>query len=525
MRGGDDSPALGAFQQVGSIEYLAGPDAPNDPHDTAVAELPRTLGALRRSTAGNPERVLRSVKDELRSNLVARLRQQSTIFPGLVGYDDSVVPQLVNALLARHHFILLGLRGQAKSRILRALALLLDDAIPVVEGSEVNDNPYQPISRFARNRLAEAGDDTPIAWVGRDSRYVEKLATPDVTIADIIGDVDPIRAARGGHVLSDELTMHYGMLPRANRGIFALNELPDLAGKVQVGLFNIMQEGDVQITGSPVRLPLDVLLCFTANPEDYTARGKIITPLKDRIGSEITTHYPDSVDLGMQITEQEAWTERGLIEVRVPDFLAEVIERVAFEARTDKRVDKRSGVSQRMPISLLEGVVSNAEQRALQLGEGEAVPRLSDLYAALPAITGKIELEYEGELIGAAAIARELIRRAAEATFRSRAGGANTDEPVMWFDEGGALQVADEVDSASMYAAFNTVPGLVSLVHRVGLARDDDEATAVAGCELVLEALVARRKISRSDTGQYGRANPDGRRRPDQDLFGGGMSA
>jgi magnesium chelatase subunit I len=499
--------------------------APNDfLQNPAVAEQPRTLGALRRSHLGSPDRVLRSVKDELRENLIARLRDGTPLFPGVVGYEDSVVPQIVNAVLARHHFILLGLRGQAKSRILRALASLLDEAIPIVAGSEVNDNPYTPISRFARSLLEEAGDDTPIAWVGRDARYVEKLATPDVTIADIIGDVDPIRAARGGHVLSDELTMHYGMLPRANRGIFALNELPDLAGKVQVGLFNIMQEGDVQIKGYPVRLPLDVLLCFTANPEDYTARGKIITPLKDRIGSEVTTHYPESVELGMQITQQEAWADRGLVPVRVPDFVAEVIERVAFEARTDKRVDRRSGVSQRMPISLLEGVVSNAERRAIQLGEEEAVPRLSDLYAALPAITGKIELEYEGELVGAASIARELIRRAAEATFRARAGGANTDEPVMWFDEGGALQVADDVDTASMYEAFQTVPGLLLLVHHVGLARNRDRATAVAACELVLEALVARRKISRSDTGQYGRAHPEARRRP-EDHFGGGLSA
>jgi magnesium chelatase subunit I len=490
-----------------------------------VSELPRTLGALRRSPIGSPNRVLRSVKDELRANLIARLRENASVFPGVVGYDDSVVPQIVNAILARHHFILLGLRGQAKSRILRGLASLLDTEIPIVEGSEVNDNPYAPISRFARNRLDEAGDDTPIAWVGRDARYVEKLATPDVTIADIIGDVDPIRAARGGHVLSDELTMHYGMLPRANRGIFALNELPDLAGKVQVGLFNIMQEGDVQIKGYPVRLPLDVLLCFTANPEDYTARGKIITPLKDRIGSEVTTHYPDSVELGMRITQQEAWANRDLVPVRIPEFVSEVIERVAFEARTDKRIDRRSGVSQRMPISLLENVISNAERRAIQLGEREAVPRLSDLYSALPAITGKIELEYEGELIGAAAIARELIRRAAEATFRSRAGGANTDEPVMWFDEGGALQVADDVDTASMADAFRTVPGLVELVHLVGLAGDRDQPATVAACELVLEALVARRKISRSDAGQYGRANPEGRRRPDQDLFGGGLSA
>ena len=490
-----------------------------------MQSLPNTLGELRRSPLGTPDRVLRTVKDEIRSNLLARLRDDEPIFPGVVGYDESVVPQVVNALLSRHNFILLGLRGQAKSRILRALITLLDDVIPIVAGSEINDNPYAPISKFARALLSEAGDDTPIGWVERTSRYVEKLATPDVTIADIIGDVDPIKAARGGHVLADELTIHYGMLPRANRGIFALNELPDLAGKVQVGLFNIMQEGDVQIKGYPVRLPLDVLLCFTANPEDYTARGKIITPLKDRIGSEVTTHYPETVELGMQITSQEAWTERKTVPVRVPDFMSELIERVAFEARTDKRVDRRSGVSQRMPISLLENVISNAERRAVLLGEQEVVPRVADLYAALPAITGKIELEYEGELVGAAAIARELIRRAADATFRERAGGANTDSIIIWFDGGGALQVTDDVEAKALHRAFATVPGLLDLVHRVGLARANDPAMASAASELVLEALVARRKISRSDTGQYGRAAAETRRRPGQDLFGGGLSA
>lgn len=490
-----------------------------------MAALPRTLGALRRSPRGAPERLLRPVREEVRLNLLARLRDGRPVFPGVLGYEDSVTPQIVNALLARHHFILLGLRGQAKSRILRAIAGLLDEEIPVVEGSEVNDNPLAPISRFARNRIAEAGDDTPIGWVARENRYVEKLATPDVTIADIIGDVDPIKAARGGHLLSDELTMHYGMLPRANRGIFALNELPDLAGKVQVGLFNIMQEGDVQIKGYPVRLPLDVLLCFTANPEDYTARGKIITPLKDRIGSEVTTHYPESVELGMRITAQEAWTDRGMRPVRVPDFVAEVVERVAFEARTDKRVDRRSGVSQRMPISLLENVVSNAERRAVQHDEAEVVPRLSDLYAALPAITGKLELEYEGELVGAPAIARELIRRAADATFRARAGGVNTDEPVMWFDAGSALQVGDDVDARSLHAAFATVPGLLDVVELVGLAPRDDAPVTVAACELVLEALVARRRLSRSEAGRYQRAPGEGRRRPDKDALGGGLSA
>src|SRR5206468_10053949 len=253
----------------------------------------------------------------MRQNLLARLCNGGPLFAGVIGYEETVMPQIVNAILSRHNFILLGLRGQAKSRILRALTTLLDDEIPIVAGSEVNDNPFAPISKFARNVLSQAGDDTPIAWVGQDNRYVEKLATPDVTIADLIGDLDPIRAARGGHLLSDELTIHYGMLPRANRGIFALNELPDLAGKVQVGLFNVMQEGDVQIKGYPIRLALDVQLCFTANPEDYTARGKIITPLKDRIGSEVMTHYPETVGLGMDITRQESWTVRDYRAVRV----------------------------------------------------------------------------------------------------------------------------------------------------------------------------------------------------------------
>jgi magnesium chelatase subunit I len=345
-----------------------------------------------------------------------------------------------------------------------------------------------------------------------------------VTIADIIGDVDPIRAARGGHVLSDELTIHYGMLPRANRGIFALNELPDLAAKVQVGLFNIMQEGDVQIKGYPIRLPLDVLLCFTANPEDYTARGKIITPLKDRIGSEVQTHYPETVELGMSITRQEAWSDRGGLRIEIPEIVAELIERVAFEARTDRRVDRKSGVSQRMPISVTENVISNAERRAAALGEKEVVARVSDVYAALPAITGKLELEYEGELVGAATIARELVRRAADQTLRSRAGDINTDEIVIWFDEGAALQVTDDATTEGMYKAFQAVPGLIPTVELVGLARKGKKPETLAACELVLEALVGRKKISRSDAGTYGRATSERRRRPPE-SFGGEMTA
>ena len=360
-----------------------------------------TLGDLRRAVERGEIRH-RNVHEEVRDNLIEKLRAGGTLFPGIVGYDDTVLPQLVNALLSRHHFILLGLRGQAKTRLLRALVTLLDDVIPVMPGCEINDDPLQPICGSCRAQVAEAGDRTPIAWLERDARYVEKLATPDVTIADMIGDIDPIKAARAGLQLSNELTMHYGLLPRANRSIFAINELPDLAGKIQVGLFNILQEGDIQIKGYPVRLPLDVMMAFTANPEDYTARGKIITPLKDRIGSEIRTHYPVSRGDAQTITAQEAWMVRAgaAPRVEVPTFVAEVVEEIAFQARQDRRVDKRSGVSQRLPISVMENVISNAERRAIVGGEEIAVPRVTDVYAALPSMTGKFELEYRGRAEG-----------------------------------------------------------------------------------------------------------------------------
>ncbi|HXF96685.1 MAG TPA: magnesium chelatase [Gemmatimonadales bacterium] len=475
---------------------------------------PSTLRDLKQTEWATPERVRRTVKDELRENLLCRLEREGPLFPGILGYEETVIPHLVNAILSRHNFILLGLRGQAKSRILRQLASLLDEEIPIIAGSEVNDHPFRPISKYGRETLARQGDDTPIAWLPREARFVEKLATPDVTIADIIGDVDPIKAARGGHLLSDELTMHFGLLPRANRGIFAINELPDLAGKIQVGLFNIMQEGDVQIKGYPVRLNLDVAMVFTANPEDYTARGKIITPLKDRLGSEIVTHYPLTVELGVAITTQEAWVERNGRPVRVPDFIAEVVERVAFEAREDKRVDRRSGVSQRLPISLLENTVSNAERRAVTTKERAVVPRVSDVYAALPAITGKLELEYEGELQGADTIAKELIRRAAGKTFEARAAGANVDDIVHWFDEGGALKISVDERTEACLKGFSVVPGLLDLVTRVGLAAKKDPPTMVAACELVLEALVAQRRISRSEELGYVRARPDAKGPP-----------
>ena len=405
---------------------------------------PETLGELRRSPWSEERVAPRSVRDELRENLLHKLERREALFQGIIGYEDTVVPQLVNAILSRHHMVLLGLRGQAKSRILRSLVDLLDDEVPMIAGCEINDNPYAPLCRACRDRLAEQGDRTPIAWLPRDLRYVEKLATPDVTIADIIGDVDPIRAARGGLDLSNELTIHYGLLPRANRGIFAVNELPDLAGKIQVGLFNIMQEGDVQIKGYPVRLKLDVALVFSANPEDYTARGKIITPLKDRIGSEIRTHYPVDLAHGIAITAQEAWVRRHADgRLVVPDFIQEVVEQIAFAARESKHIDKRSGVSQRLPISCLENVVSSAEHRAVLNRERTVVPRPCDVYAAMPSITGKLELEYEGEMKGSEVIARALIKEAIGRIFSARLAGAPTQETVAWFDAGGAVRVAD----------------------------------------------------------------------------------
>ena len=474
---------------------------------------PRTIGELKNSRWAEAPLRGRTVREEIRSNLLKRLESGGPLFPGIVGYEDTIVPHIINALLARHHFILLGLRGQAKSRILRDLTTLLDEKIPIIAGSEVNDDPFAPISKYARDLLEECGEATPIAWLRRDQRYVEKLATPDVTIADLIGDVDPIKAARGGHLLSDELTMHFGLLPRANRGIFAINELPDLSGKVQVGLFNIMQEGDVQIKGYPVRLPLDVLLAFTANPEDYTARGKIITPLKDRIGSEVITHYPRTVQLGMEITAQEAWTRRGGKPLDIPEFVLEVIERVAFEAREDKRVDKRSGVSQRLPISTLENAISNAERRTVALGEERVVPRISDIYAAVPSITGKLELEYEGELQGGDIIARDLIRRAAGRVLEERMGGADLGRIVAWFDQGGALKVSGDQRSDVCLKGFSVVPGLVETVTEFGLAGSQDAARQVAGCELVLEGLASQKRISRSEELGYTRAKPE-RREP-----------
>jgi magnesium chelatase subunit I len=462
--------------------------------------LPQTLGELQSSKEFYEARLKkRSVKDELRENLIARLKSKQQIFPGIVGYEDTVVPQIVNAVLSKQNFILLGLRGQAKSRILRGLTELLDEQMPYVAGCEIRDNPYHPLCKRCRDLIAEKGAAIPIAYLPRQDRYVEKLATPDVTVADLVGDLDPIKAARGGQDLSNELTMHYGLLPRANRGIFAINELPDLAGKIQVALFNIMQEGDVQIKGYPVRLELDIVLAFSANPEDYTARGKIVTPLKDRIGSEIRTHYPESIEEGMAITAQEAWSERGSTKITIPQYLREVIEQVAFSAREDKKVDKRSGVSQRLPISTMELVVSNAERRALLHGEKLVVPRVSDLYAAMPGITGKLELEYEGEMRGADVVVRDLIRVAIGKIFDKYFSGTNTQQIEQWFNLGGTVRIDDDQPSQAILDELKQIQGLFAQLAPISVKVSDSPEIAVAAAEFLLEGMYAHKRLSRSE--------------------------
>jgi magnesium chelatase subunit I len=460
----------------------------------------------------------------MRENLIGRLRRHEPLFPGVIGYEDSVIPQIGNAILSRHNFVLLGLRGQAKTRILRGLTALLDAHIPVVPGCQINDDPLAPLCRACRTRIAAEGDAMPVGWLSRDRRLVEKLATPDVTIADMLGDVDPIKAARAGLELSDELTIHYGLLPRANRSIFAVNELPDLAAKIQVGLFNILQEGDVQIKGYPIRLPLDVVMTFTANPEDYTARGKIVTPLKDRIGSEIRTHYPRTRQAGMAITAQEAWTDRRGDEAEptdtiVPAYINEIIEEIAFVARDHAKIDKRSGVSQRLPISCLENVVSNAERRALANGESTAAPRIADVYAALPSITGKFELEYEGELRGADNVARDVIRTAVGHVFDGWFTDVGCEPVIEWFDLGGTLQLGDATPSADLLEQTGQIQGLRELTEHARVSASDPAPVVAAAIEFIIEGLYARKKISRSDEWQYQATAEPRRRKQAADPF------
>ncbi|HUR38214.1 MAG TPA: magnesium chelatase [Planctomycetota bacterium] len=479
-----------------------------------MAEV-KTVGDLKASGA----RVV-SVKEEMRRNLIRRLKEGKPLFPGIIGYEKTVVPAIQNALLARHDFILLGLRGQGKSRILRALVDLLDEKIPVVPGCEINDHPLAPMCKRCRRTVT---DQTEIGWMAREDRYREKLATPDVTMADLIGDIDPIKAANERRSLSDEEVIHYGILPRTHRGIFAINELPDLQTRIQVGLLNIMEERDVQIRGFPIRLAIDVCIVYTANPEDYTNRGSIITPLKDRIDSQILTHYPTSIEDAMSITEQEAWTKRGdVAEVRVPKLVAEIVEEIGFQARKSEFVDQNSGVSARMSISAMENIVSNCERRALRSGESKAVPRICDLYAAVPAIAGKIELVYEGEREGVVAVARRILGQAVQAAFKRSfpdavaskpvkqksvkgAPGGSKDAPLDdtaykpvldWFAKGNRVEITDAMSSTEYAKALEQVPGLKAIAEQHLKPASDQLPLAM---EFILEGLHQNSLVARED--------------------------
>jgi len=501
----------------------------------------KTLGALKAS-GYQP----RSVKQELRDNLRQRLGCGGPLFPGILGYDRTVIPAVINALLAGHDFILLGLRGQAKTRILRSLTTLLDPEVPVLAGSELNDDPLAPISVPGQRLVAAAGDDAPVEWLGRDERYNEKLATPDVSIADLLGDIDPIKAATRKLTFADPEVIHFGIVPRTNRGIFAINELPDLSPRIQVGLFNILEERDLQIRGFPVRIPLDLLMVFSANPEDYTNRGSIITPLKDRISSQILTHYPPDTTVAADITRQEAWTERDVPNVVIPEEFRLLVEDISFAARESDLVDQSSGVSARVAISALELLASNLERRALgkerrvaaraagattgpaaPLGpapapgtaaataptgarpESRVYPRLCDLQMLLPAITGKVEMVYEGEQQGAEVVARRLIGQAIKKAFDSRfpevgkelgSGGEDDKGPyapiVRWFAEGNSVTLSDEQSFEDYEAEMRRVPGLAEIVARHG-GRTREER-ALAG-EMVLEGLHQHLKLARND--------------------------
>jgi magnesium chelatase subunit I len=465
--------------------------------------IPSTLSEL--SAAGYPDR---SVKEELRSNLLAELTTNRPLFPGLVGYEDSVLPALERAILAGHDLILLGERGQAKSRLIRRLADLLDDSIPVIAGCEVNDHPYRPICRRCRELVATKGDDTPIGWIGRDARYAEKLATPDTAVADLIGDVDPIRVAEGRY-LADELTIHYGLVPRANRGIFAVNELPDLPERIQVSLLNILEERDVQVRGYKIRLPLDVMLIASANPEDYTHRGRIITPLKDRFGSQIRTHYPQRIEDEMAIMEQEAAPPPPEVSVKVPVHLKEAIATLAAQLRTSPQVNQKSGVSVRFSIGALEMLSASAVRRALRCAEPEAVPRAVDLWSILPAAMGRVEFDTLEEGREPEIMARAL-RRAIMEIWRLRLGGENFTALLDRFENGLIVETSDLMSSRDFLEQFHpgegnwrALPGLARFTKRLGFTEESPEAVA-SGLEFTLEGLHLAKRINKEASGAPG---------------------
>lgn len=461
----------------------------------------KTLGHLKK--AGYQSK---SIKDELRDNLIEKLKNGENTFEGVWGYENSVIPELERAILSRHNINLLGLRGQAKTRLARQMVSLLDEYIPEIEGSEIHDDPLNPISRYAKSLIVEKGDDTPIAWMHRNERFYEKLATPDVTVADLIGDVDPIKAANLKLSYADDRVIHFGMIPRANRCIFVINELPDLQARIQVSLFNILQEGDIQIRGFKLRLPLDMQFIFTANPEDYTNRGNIVTPLKDRIGSQILTHYPESLEVAKKITKQEARLgEDQNKRVYMPELAFELLEQIGFEARKSEYVDVKSGVSARMSITGYENLLSTAERRALLTGEEKTSLRLSDFMGVIPSITGKIELVYEGEQEGAAFVAETLIDEAVKSLFpqyfptidklERKDAESPYDELVSWFFEEGSFELLDEDTDEEYRSKLDGIPPLTALVKEY--QPDVDKKDSYFLKELLLWGLVAHKKLSK----------------------------
>jgi magnesium chelatase subunit I len=461
----------------------------------------KTFGELKKSGYRS-----RPVKNELRDNLICFLKQGENPFEGILGYDETVIPDIQTAVLSRHNIILLGLRGQAKTRIARLFTNLLDEYIPAVEGSELNDDPFHPLSKFSKDRIKEEGDNTPIVWIHRSERYSEKLATPDVTVADLIGDVDPIKAATLKLPYSDERVIHFGIIPRSHRGIFVINELPDLQARIQVALFNMLQENDIQIRGFKIRLPLDIQFVFTANPEDYTNRGSIVTPLKDRIDSQILTHYPRTIDLSKKITQQEAQIADGQkVIVSSHPLLEDLIEQVAFEARESEYIDPKSGVSARLTISAFENLLSTAERRAIINQEAKAITRISDFYGIIPSITGKIELVYEGEQEGPAKVAHILIsksiRNLFEASFPSpdKVKKQQTANPyngiINWFNKGNVVDLLGTASSKEYETALNTVPGLKETVKKYMPAAEGNELLLYM--EFVLHGLAEYSLLSK----------------------------
>lgn len=480
-------------------------------HTSQSGHRPATFGQLKDS-GYQPL----TVKEEMRKNLIRKLRSNQPLFPGIVGFDDTVIPQLTNAILAQHDILLLGLRGQAKTRIARMLTLLLDDYLPIVSGSEINDDPFAPVSQHARNVIAEHGINAAIEWVPRDARYGEKLATPDVTIADLIGDIDPIKAASRRLTYADEGAIHFGIIPRTNRGIFVINELPDLQPRIQVGLFNIMQEKDIQIRGFNIRMPLDLVMVFTANPQDYTNRGSIITPLKDRIDAQIITHYPRTLEDGIAITRQEAWVGRerdGM--VVMPEYIEQIVEMVAVQARLSEFVDQGSGVSARMTISTMESLVSNAERRAIINGDQAVAPRIADLQHALTGVTGKVELVFEGEQEGPLKVARALIGKAVRQVFvsyfpnplerprKSSKGGEAPTDPyaaiLNWFTEGNELELEDMMPFAAYQKELARVPGLQELAVKYLKINRANPWEVATGMEFVIDGLHQNSKIAKEE--------------------------